>query len=100
MPTDAGQLVLDTDASDVTIKAVLQEGVEQVIVYASRTLDKRECNYCVMRKELLAVVHFMKYFRQHLLGHEFKMRTDHAALHTVTHRSTSTLVRANGRIRT
>jgi hypothetical protein len=88
MPTDAGQLVLDTDASDVAIGAVLsqkQEGVERVIAYASRSLDKRERNYCVTRKELLAVVHFMKYFRQYLLGREFKVRTDHAALSWLRH---------------
>ena len=32
------------------------------------------------RKELLAVVFFLKHFRQYLLGRPFLIRTDHAAL--------------------
>jgi hypothetical protein len=39
-----------------------------------------EKRYCVTRKELLAAVHVLKYFRQYLLGVEFFVRTDHAAL--------------------
>jgi len=83
MPDDKGDFVLDTDASDYGIGGVLsqyQDGVERVVAYASRSLDRREQNYCVTRKELLAVVHFLKYFKQYLLGRTFKVRTDHAAL--------------------
>jgi len=83
MPNDTGEFILDTDASDTGIGAVLsqrQDGVERVVAYASRSLDRREQNYCVTRKELLAVVHFMKYFKQYLLGRVFRVRTDHAAL--------------------
>jgi len=83
MPTDDGRFFLDTDASDKAIAAVLsqvQNGVERVVAYASRSLDRRECNYCVTRNELLAVVHFMRYFKQYLLGRKFTVRTDHAAL--------------------
>ena len=83
MPSDTGEFLLDTDASDGAIGAVLsqrQDGVERVIAYASRSLDRRERNYCVTRKELLAVVHFMKYFKQYILGRHFTVRTDHAAL--------------------
>ena len=32
------------------------------------------------QKELLAVVTFMKHFRQFLIGHHFTIRTDHGAL--------------------
>jgi len=39
-----------------------------------------ECNYCVTRKELLAVVTFLEHFRQYLLGHCFTVQTDHGAL--------------------
>jgi len=83
MPNDGGFFTLDTDASNETIGAVLsqqQDGAERVIAYASRSLDKRERNYCVTRKELLAVVHFLRYFKQYLLGRQFRVRTDHAAL--------------------
>ena len=83
MPTDDDSYILDTDASDFAIGAVLsqiQNGEERVIAYASRSLDKRERNYCVTRRELLAVFHFLKYFKQYLLGRKCKVRTDHAAL--------------------
>ena len=39
-----------------------------------------ELNYCTTRRELLAVVYFVKYFKQYLLGRKFVIRTDHAAL--------------------
>ena len=83
MPSDVGEMILDTDASDTSIGSVLsqvQDGVERVIAYASRSLDRRERNYCVSRKELLSVVHFVKYFKQYLLGRRFRLRTDHAPL--------------------
>ena len=57
-----------------------QEGAEIVIAYASRSLDVREISYCIIRKEILAVVYFLKQFKQYLLGRKFTIRTDHAAL--------------------
>ena len=83
MPTDSDELVLDTDASDGSIGCVLsqrQAGHEKVIAYASRCLDRREVNYCVTRKELLAIVYSLRYFKQYLLGRKFVIRTDHSAL--------------------
>jgi len=83
MPNDADPFLLDTDACDVSIGAVLsqvQNGVERVIAYASRLLSKPERNYCVTRKELLAIVCYTKTFRQYLLGRQFVIRTDHSAL--------------------
>ena len=83
MPKDAGKFILDTDACEVSIGAVLsqvQDGVERVIAYSSRKLSKPEKNYCVTRKELLAVVYYVKAFRMYLLGRPFLIRTDHSAL--------------------
>ena len=88
MPDDVGHFVLDTDASDHAIGAVLSQekgGVEKVIAYASRSLDQRERNYCVTRKELVSVVHFLKHFKQYLLGRQFTVRTDHAPLTWLRH---------------
>ena len=80
---EAGQFFLDVDASGVGIGGVLaqeQEGRERVIAYASRAMNKAEKNYCITEKELLAVVYFIQYFRQYLLGRKFIVRTDHQAL--------------------
>jgi len=58
-PTSDGQFILDTDASNHGIGAVLsqvQGGTEKVIAYFSRVLNKAEKNYCVTRRELLAIV--------------------------------------------
>ena len=83
VPRGSGEFILDTDACDRSIGAVvsqMQDGVETVICYGSRTLSKPEINYTTTRKELLAVVYFMTYFRQYLLGKKFLVRTDHSAL--------------------
>jgi len=83
MPQDEGSYRLDTDASNDSIGAVLsqvQESQERVIAYASRLLSRAERNYCVTRRELLAVVYFCKQFRNYLLGRRFLIRTDHSAL--------------------
>jgi len=83
MPNDTDPFLPDTDACDVSIGAVLsqvQNGLERVIAYASRSLSKLERNYCVTRKELLAIVCYTKTFRQYLLGRQFVVRTDHSAL--------------------
>jgi len=43
-------------------------------------LTKTERNYCVTRKELLAVVAFLQHFHPFLLGVPFTIRTGHGAL--------------------
>jgi len=83
LPNEEGTFILDCDASDRAIGAVLsqvQNGEERPICYASQLYDKHQRNYNVTRKELLALVTFVKKFRQYLLGRHFLARTDHAAL--------------------
>jgi RNase H-like domain found in reverse transcriptase/Integrase zinc binding domain/Integrase core domain/Reverse transcriptase (RNA-dependent DNA polymerase) len=82
-PQDEGTFVLDADASDFALGAVLQQeqgGTLKVIGYASRALSDAERRYCITRKELLGVIFGLKKFRQHLLAREIIVRTDHAAL--------------------
>ena len=85
-PTREGKFVLDTDASDHGIGALLsqlQDGIERPIAFASRTLSKSERNYCVTRRELLAIVEFVKQHRHYLQGTRFCIRTDHFPLRSV-----------------
>ena len=83
-PDYTNPFLLDTDASDTGLGAVLsqadEQGREHVIAYASRTLSKAERHYCVTRKELLAVVTFIHHFRPYLIGRQFTLRTDHGCL--------------------
>ena len=75
--------ILDTDASGVGIGAVLsqlQGGKERVVAYYSRVLTKSERNYCVTRRELLAVIDSIKHFHTCLYGTKFVIRTDHGSL--------------------
>ena len=51
--------LLDTDACQYGIGSVLsqrQNGVERVNAYYSRSLNKSKRQYCITRKELLAIV--------------------------------------------
>ena len=82
-PKGGGGFILDTDASGKAIGGVLsqvQDGVERVVGYGSYILSAAQQNYCVTRKELLAVVTFTKFYRHYLLGNNFVVRTDHHSL--------------------
>ncbi|KAJ8402316.1 hypothetical protein AAFF_G00371810 [Aldrovandia affinis] len=61
--------ILDTDASNVGVGTVLSQpsdSGEQVITYYRCTLNKAERNYCVTRRELLAVIVALRHFYLHL----------------------------------
>ncbi|BHF70212.1 hypothetical protein SprV_0301326200 [Sparganum proliferum] len=81
---DAPPFILDTDASGYAIGAVLSQadanGVEHPICFASNTLTKPQRNYCTFRRELLAIVVFLRQFKHLLIGRRFILRTDHRAL--------------------
>ena len=79
-PSESDAFILDTDASSVGIGAVLsqvQNGTERVIAYFSRVLNPAERNYCVTRRELLAVVCAVNHFHHYLCGRHFLVRSDH-----------------------
>lgn len=77
------EFILETDACNSGLGAVLSqnfEGVEKPIAYASRTLQGAEKNYSITEKEMLGALWGMEYFKYHLYGREFVLRTDHKAL--------------------
>lgn len=81
-PLDDGEVILDTDACDTGIGAVLsqvQDGAERVLAYGSRKLSRAEQNYCTTRREVLVIVDFTAHFQRH-----FKVRTDHSSLRWLT----------------
>ncbi|GBM66799.1 Transposon Ty3-I Gag-Pol polyprotein [Araneus ventricosus] len=82
-PRTDKDFILDTDASNEGIGAVLSQNIgneERVIAYFSKSLGKPERNYCVTRKELLAIVKSIEHFHHYLYGRKFLLRTDHASL--------------------
>ena len=86
-PREEGEFILDTDASFGAVGALLsqrQEGEEKVILYYSKSLSRSERNYCVTRKELLAIVLAVKHCQHYLIGAKFRVRTDHGALRWLT----------------
>lgn len=79
--------ILDTDASLHALGAVLSQKADQgerVIEYYSKTFSRAERNYCVTRRELLALVRAVKHFQPYLIGRRFQLRTDHASLRWLT----------------
>ncbi|GBM06797.1 Retrovirus-related Pol polyprotein from transposon 297 [Araneus ventricosus] len=82
-PRTDKDFILDTDASNEGIGAVLSQNTgneERVTAYFSKSLGKPERNYCVTRKELLAIVKSIEHFHHYLYGRKFLLRTDHASL--------------------
>ncbi len=53
---------------------------EKVIAYFSRTLTRPEQNYCIRRKELMAVVKLIKHLDKYLYSQKSVLRIDHSAL--------------------
>ena len=75
--------ILFTDASQFAISAVfaqVQNGLERVICYASKSLNKAQGRYPTTKRELLAIVNYTRHFKHYLLGRRFKIITDHRAL--------------------
>ena len=78
-----GQLILYTDASDFAMGWILhqlQDNVEKVLVYGSKTFNETQTKYCCTDKECLAVVTAIIKLRHFLAGEKFIVRTDHHAL--------------------
>jgi len=75
--------VLDTDASDVAVGAILStmvDGVERPIAFFSRVMNSAQRSYCPTWRELLAVIAGLQRFRHYLIGATVILRTEHYSL--------------------
>jgi len=78
MSQDTEDFTLDVDPINWAVGAVLQKEQERllrVIGYTSRALTETERRYCIT-----GMIFGLKHYRQYLLGRQFTIRTDHAAL--------------------
>jgi hypothetical protein len=76
--------IIETDASGKYISGVYKnrypDETERVISFASCCLNAAETRYCTTKRELLATVFALKYWRHFLLGRRVIIRCDNAAL--------------------
>jgi len=75
--------ILDTDASDIAVGAVLSQmvnGVESPIAFFSKVLGPTQKSYCTTRRELLAVILALQHYRHYLIGAKVILRTDHHSI--------------------
>ena len=76
-------IVVQTDASDFAIGAVLLQGPDddlRPVAFLSRTLKDAETRYSVQEKEALAVVVALTKWEHYLRGCHFVLETDHQSL--------------------
>ena len=88
--------VVDTDASDVGLGAVLSQvidGVERPIMFASRRIQPAESKWHIREKEALGIIFALETFRHFLLGSDFEVRTDHRSLEWLKEAKTGRLCR-------
>ena len=83
-PDFTSEFILQTDASDRGIGAVLSQindnGNEHPIAYFSRKLLPREERDATIEKECLAIKAATSVFKVYLLGRHFTIQTDHRSL--------------------
>ena len=71
---------ITSDASNVSVEAVLSQDKHQLISCYSRTLNSTEQNYSTIEKELLAIVEACRHFRPYIFGRKFIIETNHKPL--------------------
>ncbi|SOV07548.1 uncharacterized protein UDID_19213 [Ustilago sp. UG-2017a] len=86
----AWPIIVETDASDFAVAAVLSQSFDQgarhPIAFFSKKLDPAQLNYPIFDKEMFAIVAAFKHWRQYLEGAKFQVQvlTDHRSLEYFT----------------
>ncbi|SOV01837.1 uncharacterized protein UDID_18810 [Ustilago sp. UG-2017a] len=86
----ARPIIVETDASDFAVAAVLSQSFDQgtrhPIAFFSKKLDPAQLNYPIFDKEMFAIVVAFKHWRQYLEGAKFPVQvlTDHRSLEYFT----------------
>ncbi|KAJ1579475.1 hypothetical protein NDA11_007601 [Ustilago hordei] len=86
----AQPIIVETDASDFAVAAVLSQSFDQgtrhPIAFFSKKLDPAQLNYPIFDKEMFAIVAAFKHWRQYLEGAKFPVQvlTDHRSLEYFT----------------
>ena len=79
LPDFTKSFVLETDASQAAIGAVLmQQG--RVIAYMSQVLGRKSQTLSIYEKELLSLMTAVQKWKHYLLGGHFVIKTDHESL--------------------
>lgn len=79
IPNLSETFVLQTDASDVGIEAVLLQNEDvnkKPVAYASKKLSESQVNYSIIEIECYAICYAVRKFKRYLYGQEFYLETD------------------------
>lgn len=80
------EMIISCDASQYGVGAVLShviKGIERPVMFVSATLSKSEQGYAQVEKEALAIIFGVKRFHKYIMGHKFKLVTDHLPLKAI-----------------
>ncbi|XP_062584037.1 uncharacterized protein LOC134245806 isoform X2 [Saccostrea cucullata] len=83
LPNISEEFILQTDASDVGIGAVLlqyENGIKKPVAYASKKLTAQQVKYSTIEKECFAIIWAVQKFQRYLYGKQFMLETDHQPL--------------------
>ncbi|KAL5759632.1 hypothetical protein ACOSQ2_018470 [Xanthoceras sorbifolium] len=91
LPDFQQPFVLETDACDIGIGAVLMQQ-DRPIAYISKSLPDRKKGLSTYEKELLAIVYAVQKWRAYLHGNRFTIKTDHHSLKYFLEQKITTLM--------